>query len=145
VTAHSSDLRTTIRARRRVRVDTLRAAAFDKVERTSLRGVARQIGVSAPGLRLFLDGAYPRESTLRKIRDWYFSEAAAHADDLSAETARAAVRLLVEGLPESDRAPVIRKLLETLLGAYRRQGTLPPAWLDALRKEQTEDRADNVE
>lgn len=138
MTSQSSASETRTR-RRRVRVDALRAAAADKVERTSLRHVAREIGMSAPGLRLFLDGAYPRTDTLRKIRDWYFGEASARADDLSVETARAAVRLLVEGLPERERALVTRKVVERLMAAYRRQGTSLPGWLDVLRMESCAD------
>jgi hypothetical protein len=119
------------RPRRRVSVDALRAAARSAVARTSLRKVARDIGISAPGLALFLDGSVPRESTLRKIRDWYFSEAATHTE-VSEDTARAALSMLLEPMPEEKRDKIFQKIVEILVDAHRKQGTVPPRWLQAL-------------
>ena len=66
------------RRRPRVSVAVIRAAAA-AVGQTSLRQVARDAKISAPGLALFLDGSTPRDGTLSKLRDWYFSEAAARS------------------------------------------------------------------
>jgi hypothetical protein len=74
-----------------MRIDPLQVAAREKVERTGLRAVAREMGLSAPSLSRFLEGSCPREATLRKIREWYFSEAAARVGDVSPEAARTAV------------------------------------------------------
>ncbi|HEU4455290.1 MAG TPA: hypothetical protein VFR81_19655 [Longimicrobium sp.] len=119
------------RPRRRVSVDALREATRSAVRRTSLRKVARDIGISAPGLALFLDGSVPRETTLHKIREWYFSEAATRTE-LSEETARAVLEMLLEPLPEERRRKVFRKVVAVMMDAHRRQGTVPPQWLLAL-------------
>ena len=55
-----------------LRVDLLRGAVRRAVEASSQRKVARQIGMSAPGLRAFLDGARPLRPTWRKLHAWYF-------------------------------------------------------------------------
>jgi hypothetical protein len=127
-----SALSASIRARRRVRIDALRAAARDRVERTGLRAVAREIGMSAPSLAQFLEGSCPREATLRKIRDWYFSEAAARAGDVSPETARTAVGMLVDGVPEPRRGALVREVLSSLADAHQRHGAVLPGWLTTL-------------
>jgi len=119
------------RPRRRVSVDALREATRSAVERASLRKVARDIGISPPGLALFLDGSVPRENTLHKIREWYFSEAATHTE-LSEETARAVLQMLLEPLPEERRRKVFRKVVSVMMEAHLRQGTVPPRWLRAL-------------
>lgn len=122
------------RPRRRVSVDALREATRSAVRRTSLRKVARDIGISAPGLALFLDGSVPRETTLHKIREWYFSEAATRTE-LSEETARAVLEMLLEPLPEERRRKVFRKVVAVMMDAHRRQGTVPPQWLLALHED----------
>lgn len=118
--------------RRRVSVGALRDAARGAVARTSLRQVARDVGMSAPGLALFLDGSMPRESTLEKIRTWYFSEAASRSDT-SHHTARAAIELLLEPMPSQEtRERVYGEILGVLTRPYRRKGIVPPLWLREL-------------
>lgn len=119
-------------ARRRVDVRALRAAAVGAVERASLRSVARRMRISAQGLALFLDGATPREATLRKLREWYFSEAAT-GTGLTAESARAVIDLFLESLVDRERPKVFRKVVEEIDAAHREQGTSPPPWLQTLR------------
>jgi hypothetical protein len=112
-------------------VGVLRDAARSAVERTSLRSVARAIGMSAPGLALFLDGGTPNQTTLSKIRLWYFSEAAVESG-VSEDVACVAIGVLLEPLPAGARPRVHGEMLALLAEAYRRQGTLLPSWLDAL-------------
>lgn len=121
--------------RHRTHVSVLRARALEMARRTSLRAVARGIGMSAQSLKLFLAGAHPREPTLRKLRAWYFG-GSPDAADVSPDTALAAVQLLVEGLPDARRAPTVREMLAILVDSHARQGTPPPEWLEALRREQ---------
>ncbi|HVH11557.1 MAG TPA: hypothetical protein VM759_00825, partial [Longimicrobium sp.] len=49
----------------------LRETAAARVENTSLRSVAREIGMSPTGLKKFLLGTAPYSPTLRRLRNWY--------------------------------------------------------------------------
>lgn len=48
-------------------VPTIRAAVADRVEKTTLRKVAREIGMTPSGLTKFIGGAVPYRRTLRKL------------------------------------------------------------------------------
>jgi hypothetical protein len=124
-----------VQARRGVRVAALRAAVLDAVSRTSLRAVAGEVGTTPPTLTQFLEGSHPRPPTMSKLREWYFSLAAAHAGDVSLVTARAALLVLLEGLPERERTAVLRKFIDSLLRAHRRQRTAIPPWLQSLSED----------
>ncbi|HEX8831800.1 MAG TPA: hypothetical protein VF705_11570, partial [Longimicrobium sp.] len=54
-----------------VRVEAIREAARLATEASSLRAVARAVGMSPMGLRHFLDGRRPYTVTLRKLTMWY--------------------------------------------------------------------------
>lgn len=120
--------------RPRVSVAMIREAAAAAVGQTSLRQVARDAKISAPGLALFLDGSTPRDGTLSKLRDWYFSEAATRGPSLV--SARAAVNLLTLGLaaPE-DRRMCVLGILTVLHERWTRCGQAVPAWLTGLMEE----------
>ena len=122
-------------ARRRVDVRVLRAAAARAVESGSLRSVARRMRITAQGLSVFLDGATPRDTTLGKLREWYFKEVATHTG-LDADSARAVIELLLESLVDGARPKVFRRVIEEIDAAHREQGTGPPDWLRELRVQQ---------
>lgn len=117
--------------RRRVEVGAIRHAAQVAVERTSLRAVARRVGMSTPGLVRFLEGATPHEETFRKLREWYFGEFATSASP-TAEDARAVLDLLLESVAENQRPGITRQLIDTIRAAHREEGIEPPGWLQAL-------------
>lgn len=119
-------------AHQRVGAAVIRAAAADHVQRKSLRGVAREIGTNAPALRQFLDGAHPREKTLRKLREWYFDKASDRTGEISLDTARSAIDMLVEPLAEQERPAVTRRVLDLIITEHRDDGTPPPTWLATL-------------
>jgi hypothetical protein len=98
------------------------------VERTSVLSTATAIGMSAPGLRNFLDGGTPRRSTFRKLSEWYVREAAS-AGDVSDEAIEAALALMLDGVPEGGRADAARMVLQTILAAYQNHGAPVPKWL----------------
>jgi hypothetical protein len=52
-------------------VEELRSAAAARVENTSLRGTAREIGLSPTGLKKFLLGTKPYAATQRKLQTWF--------------------------------------------------------------------------
>jgi hypothetical protein len=120
--------------RRAVSVEALRAAAQERVAETSLRHVAREIGMSAPGLALFLGGASPRSVTMDKMRTWHLSTAGAVGTTL--ETARTALHLLTSTLPPGrDRVTMARRTLTIVAQLHRRRGRPPPAWVAPLWEE----------
>ncbi|HEX5727084.1 MAG TPA: hypothetical protein VFX98_16525 [Longimicrobiaceae bacterium] len=101
-----------------------RAAAAAVAER-SLRGVAAEIGMSAPGLQHFLDGGAPFRRTLRKLAAWYALRGAARGYAPEAAL-NAALALLLEGLPEEGRAEAGEEVLAVLRRHYARFGQVPP-------------------
>jgi AcrR family transcriptional regulator len=107
----------------------LRLAAEERVAETSLRHVAREIGMSAPGLSLFLGGASPRTATLEKIRTWHLRG----ADGTSVEAARTALYMLASHLPPGgDRVTMIRMALMIIARLHRERGRPGPPWLAPL-------------
>jgi hypothetical protein len=52
-------------------VDELRARAASAVEASSLRNLARQVGMSAAAMDKFISGTAPTPPTYRKLRAWY--------------------------------------------------------------------------
>jgi hypothetical protein len=117
---------------RRVPVEAIRQAARLATEATSLRAVARAVGMSPMGLKHFLDGRRPYSATLRKLNVWFVS----HAQDQQGfpeAAARAALALLVDGIPESGRDEAAAAVVDDLWRMHLRFGSRPPAWLTALR------------
>jgi hypothetical protein len=119
---------------RAVSVEALRSAAGERVAETSLRHVAREIGMSAPGLAHFLNGTSPRTATLDKIRTWHLKGAG--ADGTSVETARIALYTLASHLPPGgDRVSVIQMTLTMVAALHRWRGRPSPPWLVPLCEE----------
>lgn len=54
-----------------VTVEHLRRLIDAEVSRTSLRAVARAVGISPGGLKKFIQGSAPYSPTLRRLRVWY--------------------------------------------------------------------------
>ena len=113
-------------------LEAIREAAKVAVEQTSLRAVARGVGMSPMGLRHFLDGRRPYSATLRKLNAWYVDHASSRREH-SADSARAALALLLDGVPEGRRAEAGAELLGTLERLHRESGLGPPGWLARLR------------
>lgn len=116
---------------RGVRVEAIREAARLATEATSLRATARAIGMSPMGLRHFLDGRRPYTATLRRLTLWFIAHGA--EGGAPEELIRAAMGVLLEGLPASGRERGRQALLEVVERMHRQAGTQPPAWLAALR------------
>jgi len=114
----------------RVPLDRLRAAAQRAVGETSLRKVAKDVGLSPMGLSLFLTGEteQPYPPTMRKLEEW-FARDAARSRGTDSETAAAALFLLVGGLPPERGEAARRSMLEVLRENYRIAKVPPPDWL----------------
>src|SRR6476661_8499936 len=81
----------------------IREVASARVQATSLRRVAREIGMSPTGLRKFLDGTEPYTPTLHRLRVWYVRYAATPADEVAKEEASAALAVLTHDLSPTPR------------------------------------------
>lgn len=100
----------------------IRSLAAERVERTSLRAVASQVGMSPSGLSRFLGGAAPYRKTVGKLESWYLvqQEGNSHTDGPSAKAAAIAVRLLARIAPPSRRHGFVDELLAAI------RGVVPP-------------------
>jgi AcrR family transcriptional regulator len=116
---------------RGVRVEAIREAARLATEATSLRAVARAVGMSPMGLKHFLEGRSPYTATLRRLTIWFIAHGA--EGGAPEELILAALGMLLEGLPASGRGRGRQALLDVVERMHRQAGTQPPAWLPALR------------
>ena len=82
-------------AESRFSIDKVRAAASTRVEKSSLRAVASEIGISWRGLQYFLDGKEPRVATGKKLMSWYTAQRQRKSGpQISAADLRAAAQTL---------------------------------------------------
>lgn len=114
------------------RVDAIREAARRAIAESSLRAVARSIPMSPMGLQHFVNGTRPYRSTLRKLTAWYVNRGASRGE-FSEDTARAALDILLDSLPEGQRDEARAALLEDLAEWHARAKTEIPRWLERLR------------
>lgn len=109
-------------------IERVRHAVRRAVAETSLRKVARAVGLTAPGLTHFLDGGEPYKPTLRKLVEWYVRDAAERRG-INDETASAALSLLLDGLPDPEATATRERLIAELREGFKRSGAPPPEWL----------------
>ncbi|WP_420126786.1 hypothetical protein [Longimicrobium sp.] len=111
----------------------LRETAAARVENTSLRSVAREIGMSPTGLKKFLQGTAPYSPTLRRLRSWYVQYAAVQSGNVGLEDATAALNVLVHDLAPDPRKDTAGCLLECVGRGYDQSGKARPAWMAELQ------------
>lgn len=111
----------------------LREMVAARAENTSLRSVAREIGMSPTGLKKFLQGTAPYSPTLRRLRAWYVQYAAVPSGDVAFEDAQAAINVLVHDLPPVPRRRTVDRLMACLARGYDESGKSPPSWITQLR------------
>jgi len=114
-------------------VQHLREMAAARVESTSLRGVAREIGMSPTGLKKFLMGTAPYSPTLRRLRKWYLQHAALPTGEVTYHDASAALSVLTHDLPPEPRREAHDCLLDCLARGYDSSGRSRPRWVAELR------------
>ena len=83
----------------RASVHTLRRALTGSVSASSLRQVARDVGMSPTGLKNLLDGARPYSATRRKLECWYVR--GGHMPDV--HSALSALEVLVQDVAPDER------------------------------------------
>jgi hypothetical protein len=113
----------------------IREVATARVQATSLRRVAREIGMSPTGLRKFLDGTEPYTPTLHRLRVWFVRFAATPAGEVSHEEASAALAILTHDLSPTPRRMAAQGMLDLLARGYEVSGRARPAWVADLREE----------
>jgi len=109
--------------------------AAARVQNTSLRGVAREIGMSPTGLKKFLLGTAPYSPTVRRLRKWYVHHAAVPTGEVSYHDASAAIAVLTHDLPGEPRRDTAGRVLDCMGRGYEAAGQPHPAWVAELRKE----------
>ena len=104
----------------------IRGALTAEVERTSLRAVARELTMSATGLRKFLDGTRPHGATCYRVLGWYLRYAARRGE-ADAELAAAALEVLVG--PAARALPaLVSQVMDLLAHGFQAAGLEVPAW-----------------
>jgi transcriptional regulator with XRE-family HTH domain len=111
----------------------LRETAQARVENTSLRSVAREIGMSPTGLKKFLQGTAPYSPTLRRLRNWYVHYAAVQSGEVQTQDATAALAVLVHDLSPDPRKAAASCVLECVTRGYDESGKARPVWINELR------------
>lgn len=111
----------------------LRETAAARVENTSLRSVAREIGMSPTGLKKFLLGTAPYSPTLRRLRNWYVQYASLQAGEVVSEDASAALAVLVHDLSPDPRRETAACLIDCVARGYEQSGKPRPSWLNELQ------------
>jgi hypothetical protein len=119
----------------RVPTDVLRREAGLAVDASSLRAVAGEMGMSAMGLRSFIQGGRtPQDRTLRKVTLWHAGRAAARQAE-GEEAARSVLTVLAGLYPQADRPRVLGNFLGQMEREFRASRMAPPPWLATLADE----------
>lgn len=122
-------------------IDRLREAVTIRVQATSLRSVARQVGMSPSGLDKFLTGGMPYQKSRRKLFDWLARERGNLGAEHTVDGVAAALSSLVRDLPPDRREKALAALLETLRGLYDAHSDNAPNWLGELTRKAAEGTA----
>jgi hypothetical protein len=110
----------------------VRRLAATRAAATSVNAVAMQVGMTARGLQLFLNGSTPYAANRQKLLRWYVREVSLGDDDVDADTARAALQVLMHALPPARRGAVQEQAVIWWTQIYENEGVPPPGWLGEL-------------
>lgn len=111
-----------------VPIKRLRELLAARVGASSIRSVAKEVGLPPNGLSYFLEGGSPRTATVRKLEAWYVREAARTEGQPSPESGRAALEILSRYVPPGSRKEA-RVRMTTLLDELCREADVPsPEW-----------------
>ncbi|HEX2080499.1 MAG TPA: hypothetical protein VHG08_22540 [Longimicrobium sp.] len=115
-------------------IQRLREAVRGVAENTSLRKVARDIGMSPSGLKKFLEGAAPYSPTRRRLHRWYVQHSGVQHGQVEFPEANAALHVLVHDLTPDSRRRTASRMIECLRLGYRESGKAAPKWVSELRE-----------
>jgi hypothetical protein len=115
----------------------LLAAVRRAVERSSIRDVARQSGMSHGGIHNIVTGTTNRTygATIRKLRGWYLHEWARGGDGLTPEVAAYLIEQVLATIEPGARGAAALELVRSLERIYASHQAPRPAWLSAVRDE----------
>ena len=113
-------------------LERLRETVALRVQATSLRTVARQVGMSPTGLEKFLAGETPYSRSRQRLQEWWVREASRPRSDLSAGGVEVAIGALVRDLPPEHRVEAIGRVVAALRRLYAAEGAPEPEWLAQL-------------
>ncbi|MEX1258150.1 MAG: hypothetical protein WEG36_11085 [Gemmatimonadota bacterium] len=123
-------------ARSDVGIAGIRRLAKKRVEETSLRAVAAEVGMSYSGLRSFLEGREPYRGTRMKLMAWHARVQHPTAESISTEAVEEALALLgryLASLQDSKiRGTVSAELMRAVLIGL--EGPVLAEVSDAIRK-----------
>src|SRR5665213_3074587 len=112
-------------------IDKLREFARKRVDDSTLRDVASEIGMSFSGLRTFLDGTAPHPRTVQKLTVWY-SSARTHPPKKEKKPTRfdraevdAAIARLASFLLEENSEDRRRERYQETITRLAREGRVP--------------------
>ena len=111
-----------------VPIGRLRELLAARVEASSIRSVAKEVGLPPNGLNYFLEGGSPRTATVRKLEAWYVREASRREGQPTSEAGFAALTILARYVPPAARNQA-RTRITTLIGELCREADVPvPVW-----------------
>jgi hypothetical protein len=118
-------------------IEFLREALRRRVEQTSVRHVAAEVGMSHGGVYNLVmgRGSAPYGKTLAKLRNWYLRGWARGGGELTLTAARYLIEEMLGTIPRRIRARAGLELMSTLKELYRRHGAPTPAWVAELEAE----------
>ena len=105
--------------------DRIRAFAHARVRETSLREVARDVGMSYSGLHSFLRGGEPYLRTRERLRAWYLRTHHQGAPPPTHEEVDAALMVLTQHLHRGGVQQVSEAEVQSLIARLRKPDALP--------------------
>jgi hypothetical protein len=113
----------------------IREALAAAEQRTSLRSLAREVGMSPTGLRGVINGAAPYGKTWDKLLLWNSLRQEHSGIDLPFNAVAALLRRLLNPVPPQSRHGATVRVLNGFGEAFQFAGIDPPPWFVAVRKE----------
>lgn len=85
-----------------------------RIEHTSLRAVAAEVGLSKSGLTKFIAGGAPYSKTQRALEHWYVRALSSRDDDVSDADEEVALAVVLQRVPCMKREEARGRILQVL-------------------------------
>lgn len=116
-------------------IEAVRKYANERANRSSVRELARRIGIGHTSLDKFLHGADPYVRNRTRLCEWYVRETEGREGQAGSSEAdapgepEAALDALLRELRGEPRSEARRRITHALAQGYRRMGLPEPEWL----------------
>jgi len=117
----------------RVSWDTVRIAVRREAARTSMRAVAREIGIGPAALIHMMNGGTPYTRNGELLEKWFLA-LPEERRGAGFEIEERMMEKQLEGLEGQARDETFRIILDAIVQGHRKQGTRPPEWVHWMRK-----------